>query len=681
MWCDASVESSIVPVSELSAAAAATNGSDVRVWQWHDRRAVQSRYALVNKRYKSTDSSLAMRVYPLTNTVDGVKCVSMGADVGHMNIKDFSLSGTSGDAVTLPTEYAIVVFGSQNGGGAAVLGNQQGAFARSGYATSGSDASKYNIFTNAYETYLDGRQVDPTAKGLLNGGWQLISVDTEGLGVQGIGFQHNGTNPTPVNRGYSNYAEILLFSEKPTEAERLQIEEYLAAKWGLTISHSGTEPSQTVNFSGCGSVVLDWPARISGMFVGTIDLNGHDLVFPSGAIPPVAADLPQQTDLRAWFDPSFAGSLRMGTDPAKPLEVDALLPRTATNIATSATSEYYLQSAYSEDGVTNRRVHVASGARGGVAETWLDFRNAYGDTFLNSLMARKMPYAVAPDNYTSNDFKEMHFYTCILVLDSSAGGGSPLVSWANGTGGGSIRRRGTNPAASDRIWSEECAAQVLNSSTRLDGVPVDGTKTGFSGGPQVLSATMSGADATVKSFACLGTGVVNQEILGEAIFYKSALGDDDRAEVEAYLMGKWLGKVPAGYVDFRGATVTGAGTVTAPDAEHLPQFGAGFTGDVAITSPSLSFTVGAGATVADNAILLSGKSLSFPSATTVSLSFASRPAAGSRITLAEGVIDTSATTFTLGTVNGIDSSRLHLVATGTSLSVEVENRGIVITVK
>ena len=146
-------------------------------------------------------------------------------------------------------------------------------------------------------------------------------------------------------------------------------------------------------------------------------------------------------------------------------------------------------------------------------------------------------------------------------------------------------------------------------------------------------------------------------------------------------MGKWLGKVPAGYVDFRGATMTGAGKVTAPDAEHLPQFDVGFTGDVAISSSSLSFTVGAGATVADNAILLSGKSLSFPLATTVSLSFASRPAAGSRITLAEGVIDTSATTFTLGTVNGIDSSRLHLVATGTSLSVEVENRGIVITVK
>ena len=674
LWCDASETNSIVFMKELSAAAAGTAGSDVRVWKWLDRRGGLSRYGLVNKRYTSADKSLVVDVYPLTNTVDGVFCVSMGSGNGHLNVYDFEAANPT---QSVATAYAIVVYGSQLGGGSAILGNQAGAFARSGYAKTPATVSSYNFFdVKAYETYVDGASVDPTVA-KPNGSWQIVSVDTEGIGVQGVGFKSNGTDSRPDDRGYSNYAEILLFSEKPTEEERLHVEEYLAAKWGVSISHSGTMPSQPTAISGKGSVTLESSVRLSGMFNGTIDLNGHDLVVPSGNIPPVAADLPQQSDLRAWFDPSFAESLVMGTDPEKPLEVDALKPRTATGLATSG---FYLQSAYSENGVTNRRVHVSSASHGGAATTWLDSREVYGDTWRNSLMVRQMPYAVAPDNYASSEFKEMQFVSCFVVLDSSAGGGSPLVSWANGNGG-SIRHRGLNPAASDPIWSSECASYVRSSSTRLDGVAVNGTTTGFSGGPQVLSATMDGTYATVKSFACLATGAVSQEILGEAIFYKSALGDDDRADVEAYLMAKWLGKVPAGYVDFRGVTVTGSGTVTAPDAEHLPQFGAGFTGGVAISSSSLSFTVGTGATVADNAILLSGKSLAFPSATTVNLSFASRPASGACITLAEGVIDTSATSFVLGEVSGIDSSRLHLVATGTSLSVEVEKRGIVITIK
>ena len=674
LWCDASAKESLVYLKELSAAAAATNGSDVRVWKWLDRRGGLSRYGLVNKRYTSADKTIVVGVYPLTNTVNGVFCVSMGSGNGHLNVYDFE---TSNPTQSVATAYAIVVYGSQLGGGSAILGNQTGAFARSGYAKTPATASSYNFFNvKAYETYVDGASVDPTVA-KPNGSWQIVSIDTEGIGVQGVGFKSDGMGSTPVDRGYSNYAEILLFSEKPTEEERLQVEEYLAAKWGVSISHSGTIPSQPTAISGKGSVTLESSVRLSGMFNGTIDLNGHDLVVPSGNFPPAAADLPRQSDLRAWFDPSFAESLVMGTDPEKPLEVDALKPRTATGLATSG---YYLQSAYSEDGVTNRRVHVSSGSHGGVATTWLDSREAYGDTWRNALMTRQMPYAVAPADFASSDFREMQFVTCFIVLDSSAGCGSPLVSWANGSGG-TIQKRGTNPKASDPIWSSECASYVKNSSTRLDGVAVDGTTTGFSGGPQVLSATMDGTYATVKSFACLATGAVNQEILGESIFYKAALDDGDRADVEAYLMAKWLGKVPAGYVDFRNVTVTGAGTVTAPDAEHLPQFGAGFTGGVAISSSSLSFTVGAGAAVADNAILVPGRPIAFPAATAVNLSFASRPAPGSCITLAEGVIDTSVTSFGLGEVSGIDRSRLHLVATGASLSVEVEKRGIVITIR
>jgi len=72
-----------------------------------------------------------------------------------------------------------------------------------------------------------------------------------------------------------------------------------------------------------------------------------------------------------------------------------------------------------------------------------------------------------------------------------------------------------------------------------------------------------------------------------------------RGGIESYLMKKWLGTLPPGYVDWTGATVGGAGTVRAARPKDLPQFD-GFTGTLDLDTATLAFTLdGATKTVAE----------------------------------------------------------------------------------
>lgn len=677
LWGDASETNTFVYLREMSAKAAGTAGSDVRIWKWLDRRPSQTRYQFRNKRYNASSSgNIVVNVFPLKEPLDGITCVSMGAGVGHLNIFD---GETSAAAASVATEYAIVVYGSQNGGGSAVVGNQEGAFARSGYAKSKAAADDYNIFTNAYETFVNGAPVNPTTT-TLNGGWQLISFDTEGKGVQGIGFSGNGIDNQPDGRGYSAYAEIMLFSEKPTAEERQLIEEYLSAKWGIAVAHTNTLSQQAVTLSGRGEVSLDASAKLAGTFVGRIDLNGHDLVIPSGAFPISEAALPQ-TGLVAWFDPSLTASLVMSTDSAKPLEIDAILPRNATGVATSG---LMLQSPIASDGTSDRRVHVSEETRGGVASAWMDFSDLYGDGVVNLLMVRKMPYSAALEQYNStgsSGWQNLLFTTAFVVLDTVRGGGSPMCTYAGG-GGGEILKRGASPSVTDPIWASGCADKVLSGDTRLDGVQVNGATAGFSGRPEVMSFSTSDGTVPIKSLSTVNGGA-NQEYIGEILFYNTTLEEDVRTGIEAYLMSKWFGRLPSGYTDFRSLEVTGNGTVTVPGIAYMPTFAAGFTGDVLLAADSLDFHFASEASVADEAAKFPGSHVALPAEVTVNLTFATRPAPNVRYTLIPGGIDAASTTFSVGTVSGAKADSIHLFCDPDdgSLYATVQPRGIVISVK
>ena len=123
--------------------------------------------------------------------------------------------------------------------------------------------------------------------------------------------------------------------------------------------------------------------------------------------------------------------------------------------------------------------------------------------------------------------------------------------------------------------------------------------------------------------------------------------------------------------------------VVAPDVAHLPAFGAGFTGSVALLADTLSFAFDGSSTVASNALSLPGTTIAFPAEVAVNLSFASRPRSGARYKLIDGDIDVSATAFTLGTVSGAGNRKLSLAYDGESgaLYVDVQAYGLVFTIK
>ena len=301
LWCDASamrtledgtVTNTFVYANEISAWMSKQSGSADCIWKWLDCRPYRRVYAFGNKRYTATSSSYySTSVFPFESTVGGLKCVSMGdgtaggdgnnRTAGHMNIFNLETGATS---ATIPAAYAIMVFGSQNGCGSAVLGTQDGAFACSAKSIvrTAAAAKSVSIFTNAYETCVDGASVNPTEK-KFNGEWQIISVDTDGKAIQGIGFSSKGTETQPDGRGYSSYADVLIFSEKPTESERVQVEEYLASKWGVEIAHTNAAPQRMVEMSGSGTLSLVSPLEVSGTFAGTLELNGYVLEIPAGA--------------------------------------------------------------------------------------------------------------------------------------------------------------------------------------------------------------------------------------------------------------------------------------------------------------------------------------------------------------------------------------------------------------
>jgi len=165
-------------------------------------------------------------------------------------------------------KYAMMVFGSQHGGGAGILGDTKaGAFCRD-------KSSAYNpIVTNqTYRTgrfWVDGRAVDPTDVGF-SGGWQTIAVDLAGAAVTGIGFGGVATG-SKSDAGKQNYAELLFFDRLLTAWERTRVERYLVEKWGLGATYHDEGPRASLTLTGGGAVDLHTPATVDASgFAGRV---------------------------------------------------------------------------------------------------------------------------------------------------------------------------------------------------------------------------------------------------------------------------------------------------------------------------------------------------------------------------------------------------------------------------
>ena len=127
----------------------------------------------------------------------------------------------------------------------------------------------------------------------------------------------------------------------------------------------------------------------------------------------------------------------------------------------------------------------------------------------------------------------MNVRTAFVALDSSNGGGMPLMDSVGGSG--SIKARVPTKSCATPIWTNTTAAAVIDGTTRLDGKVVDGTTTGYSGWPEVLSLETT-ANVAINYFGYYGNddaATPNAEILGEILLYDTLLDDATRAGSES----------------------------------------------------------------------------------------------------------------------------------------------------
>ena len=183
----------------------------------------------------------------------------------------------------------------------------------------------------------------------------------------------------------------------------------------------------------------------------------------------------------------------------------------------------------------------------------------------------------------------------------------------------------------------------------------------------------------MKVFGFSGTSAAekptNDEIMGEWLLYTTPQTDDVRKGIEAYLMWKWLGKLRDGFSDFRGMTVTGAGTLAAEGAEYLPPLTTAFTGTVELTRASQSFTLPQrGGDAAVDAVNLPNHTVALPATVTINLD-ATGASPGDYRLMTVGSF-ASETSFVTGTVTGHDPRRVVLRSSSTGLYVRVVPKGI-----
>ena len=617
--------------------------------------------------------------FPYLETVDDKQSVRLYPSRGRA-----AVATGFGNNTTLTVKYALLVFNGKHGGGQALFSTTDAQMKRvenasSQTATVDSPLIYANNVNFAFRT--NGVDVAEPTQTPLTGGWQLIGFTCDGVTVNNIG-QYMSYNDASGN-GKQVYGEILLFDEIPPEADRMAAESYLAKKWNLPY---GGEPvdddSDSVDLTLLGSGTMELSRSVSvtnGLFSGTVDLNGYRMTLSTNALPFTEATVPA-ADRALWIDPSLSGAVGLSDDTDKPTEVAYIYSRDNTGLLTAAGNPY-VSSPIGENGSTDRRVRVVSGARAnGTAATWLEFTDGYGNDGAGNhlLVAESLPVQIASSYADKKIFTTIAAKSAFFVLDTTKGGGTVVATTANGTDG-SFRYRGSYTQTKP-IWPSSNAEDVKNAPTYLDGVQVDGATDTFSLRPEVLSFTLpEESTAEIKVFGFSGATAAakptNDEIMGEWLLYTTPQTDDVRKGIEAYLMWKWLGKLRDGFSDFRGMTVTGAGTLAAEGAEYLPPLTTAFTGTVELTRASQSFTLPQrGGDAAVNAVNLPNHTVALPATVTINLD-ATGASPGDYRLMTVGSF-ASETSFVTGTVTGHDPRRVVLRSSSTGLYVRVVPKGI-----
>ena len=657
-----------------------------------DGRHPNAPYSLWNRRAYNSAFEVATTVYPMQaeDARSGLPYLTF-ATAGSSRRLPLSTGTGYNTNASLPVQLVVMVFGSQNGGGHALVASDGGAFGRSGTtATSG-------ITTNtAHAIWLDGQRVaDPTTQAL-NKGWQIVSIAMDGIVFRGLGMRKNvSADFTDKTYGGQNYGEVLVFTNQVSDLVRCEAEAYLAQKWGITTfddtalkAARAADPTlvTTVDASGVGTIrtLGTAPVALGGNFAGTVVLDGGKLTVKNAPMPFTAETLPL-TDCVGWYDPDDAATRRCirDFDP---------IPDGYSNELDGLRLLYNRANPEPENGDA---IIVGTGHRMpkavpmslgfGAERCWLDFDGTGDDG--NALRTAAFDDTI---NYstlgTTPTLRKDNIATGFVVVDSRRSCFTPIQSDISGKAGAIYARTASDVA----VWSPSTSADVRNGETRLNGRTVNPAH-GFSRCPELLTFRPTKSvtapfygnyDDTEKK--------VTQDLallMGETILYSTKLSDEDTARVEGYLMQKWFGLVPPTCVDATGATVSGTGIVEVAELANRPKVDPAFVGTVSLAATAetgvFEVTIDPETDAVVGGLVAPEASVALPAACTLKVKFASRP---------KGTVDkewtvfackalTSGTTWTLEFEAGVNPNRIQFVQDSNAIKVKSLAHGLLLLVR
>jgi len=438
------------------------------------------------------------------------------------------------------------VIGSQNSGGM-LIGSPNKAGVRGGAVDGDLQASEPIFGPGSWvspefresQVWVDRLAVNPTITGL-SGGYQLVTALTTGeVTVNGLAKDMRttltGGHADGAKRsGGQRLAEVLIYDRVLTEEERQTVEVYLMRKWlggsggmrvraaDLTVSGTGgvqtphasvTVPFERITGSGtltklgAGTILVEAPELFNGTLAlaeGTFTVDGL-----AARLTAQATDTNPVPGAAFWVDANVADSF--GTDAA-----DRVYWR---DVRWDGTDAYIV--------ATQRWAHAP-----------VLLPNEIGALAVVDLGPTNTP-TIAKGLQWSRTLENVR--TVFWVIGSQQGGGVLLGSIQNedNTGDNHFARGPVASAATPLFW-RYAHGSIKGCPTRIDGVSVDNTMVGLSGGYQVVALRTTG-DVMAGQFAHdrwlteRGGG----QRLGEVIVYTNALSDTEMAQVEAYLMQKW----------------------------------------------------------------------------------------------------------------------------------------------
>lgn len=733
LWVDASKPETLKPLTNATGEVVyqergtkncgeATN-CVARAW-WYDWREEQTTYYLYNNRsYNGTGGAYSGVNYvnpwwqPTGGPTNG-PCVHFGPVSGNASsagtparLEVHKFGEAQDKTATIATKYVLMVYGASSHqamrGGSALYYNGSENIQRSVDSQSGTleDPVLNAKGTTDYDVRMDG--ADAT-KGSVTcfkagGGWQIIGIDVpDNTGnFSGLGRRYSMVG------GGQMYAEVLVFSERPTDGQIAAAERYLAKKWGLTLQKESADVDVTANVTGTGTIHAGESVNLTLVagFRGTVETSGGTLTLPSGRLVPDERVVPSDGQL-AWFDPSVTETLKLaeisddwiaehpGMEQTNEFVwVYDRVParRGRKNVSLASTTEH---GAILKGNADRRMFLLRTAFGGGEVMNWLDGNNHYQEYAGGTGAPTPYQWGNSMRFWTNDRLEDdqgatdqaISFKTAFIVQESSRGGGTPVASSYTLSDG---YARSADPKAA--LWNKGVDASLTGGTVWVNSNQVaDPMKSAeFTGGPEVL--TIQTASDTTFPVKAIGNYADSQNkgsakevaaCYGEILFYDRELAAETRQDIEAYLAWKWFGGVTTGYVMPKAFEISGEAAVSAETQDGLPAFADGFTGSVAITATGLAFELDSAVsteTASRGFFDVKGGTLSVgEGACTVTVTEPSRAAKGTYKLI--GWTTVPEVTFTLAsdTVNGKPAA---LKVEDDGLYVELQAKGLTLLIK